>query len=270
MAIEFTPMTLPTSGGTGWAPALNANFDAIDQLSQFGLVKGVAAEAIDPYEVVVVDPSGTVSLAASNDYAGGVFSGAFGIAVSKAGTGDTIIVRTRGQVTNASWAWSGPRYPIYLGTTYGALTTTWAQDAVPMGVTLSATSILFKPYVFKTRTKTTRFENAQSGNNWYVFVEDLPTTIVSCAIIADAGTSGSNAGKYWEFTLYNLTQSQQLAQRNTNGNEITADTQWSLGTISNAGLASHDVLELRAVRVGGPSDWTGAEVMVMVEAVMRF
>ena len=270
MATDFLGLTLPVAGSTGWASLLNANFDLIDIAAKTPLVKGVAAGAIAAYDVVVVDDLGTVSRARAASE--GLSGGTFGMAVSSAGAGDTIIYRARGTIVNPAWSWSGARTRLYLNdATPGLLNETQQTGSPIMAVALSATSILFHPFNWPSIHLQTRFDNAQTGNSWYVWLEDYPAEIVGASIFSSTATSGSNGAKYWQFTLYNLTQANTIAQADTNADgEISADTRWDLGALANTGIAPHDVLELQVARVGGPSSWAGAEVMMLVEAMLRF
>jgi hypothetical protein len=216
----------------------------------------------------VLNTSGQAVKADAN--ASGLWTGAFAVAVTKASSGETVHARAQGAMTNTSWSWSAPRVLLYSSTTPGQITETKSTGAQVVGISLSATSMYFKPYQLPRLHKTVRMPNAATGANWYAFSEDAPAEIVEAHIIADTPTAGSNAGKYWQFTLYNLTTSTIVAQADTfNNGEIVADTPWSLGTISSPYTASHDVVEMQALRVGGPTPWTGAEVMALVEAFKR-
>jgi hypothetical protein len=195
--------------------------------------------------------------------------GIIGIAHTAITSGATGTIRLWGTYTNTGWSWSGVRKKLYLSGTAGTLTETHTEGSVIVGISLSATTILLAPYLFEEHHNLVRIGALSATSNFYLFIEDQPVTLEEFEIISDVTTAGSDGSNYWSFEIYNLTQANSIVTKTTNGAEITADTPWELGTLSNADIAPHDLLELRVVLVGAPTSLATAEVAAVVEWGMR-
>lgn len=75
----------------------------------------------------------------------------------------------------------------------------------------------------------------------------------------DTGTAGSGAGDNWLFEILK-NNATVMASKNTNGNEISANTRYVLtnGTLANRTCAAGDTVELRVTKTGNPTDLTAA------------
>lgn len=264
---DYLGLSKPAAGASGFDTNLNNNFQTIDDvLGQAARLRAVAGENIAQFDVCTIKADGKIWKADADSY---TTMGIIGIAESAITSGATGTIRMLGYFYNDLWAWSGARTKLYLSTTAGALSETAADGAPFLAVALDTDKIFLSPYVFNQQHKLVRIGALAASDDFYVFIEDLPVTIVGVEILCDTTTSGSDGSNNWQFTLYNLTQANTIAVDDTNGNEITADTPWEVLITGNADLESHDILELRAVLTGAPTSLASAEISVVIEYELR-
>ena len=268
MATTFTDnfsFAKPDQGATAWHTILNGFFDDLDSyLGDASRLYGEAGEDISAYEVVYYKFSdGKIWLADGSDE---TTLGVIAIAGETFATGVDGTSLRFGRITNGSWTWTPGAILWVSASTPGEITETRpATEAVCIGIALSATEIFFDPNMFKRRKELIRIGGLADSNDFYVLVKDHTIHISKVEILCDTTTASSDGTDNWVFTLHNLTDAANIASATTNGSEITGDTIYDLGTVSNPRIDPNDILELQIVKNASPTDLTSAEVALLIE-----
>jgi hypothetical protein len=108
---------------------------------------------------------------------------------------------------------------------------------------------------------------ANASINEYALVHDKDIVVTGVKVLSDTATASSVVSTTsWTFTLYNITKSETVATwESVNGDELAIDTPHALTlTAANADIAASDVLELRVVKTGTPTDLTGAVLKAII------
>lgn len=96
-------------------------------------------------------------------------------------------------------------------------------------------------------------------------------TIIGCSLISSAAAA-THASDYYTFNLQNGGTggggSTSICSQTTNsagGAAITADTSYSLGTISNANIAANEMLKIVMTKTGTPISLATARIYLMIQ-----
>ncbi len=254
----------PGQGGVGWDVDMDALLANIDlRLANAIAFDQEAGEDIDQYEVAYYKFSdGKLWLADGDDE---TKLGILAIADETKLAAATLRATTHGRVTNASWTWTAGDELYVDPSTPGALMATRpSSESSVVAMALSSTEIFFAPLAWKREKVLIPIGPLSASVNKFAFVKDITTQIAKAEILSGTTTVGSGAGTKWGFVLQNLTAADTVATKDTNGAEITADTPWTLGSITNGKIDPADVLELQVTKTGAPTALAN-DVVLLIE-----
>lgn len=104
-------------------------------------------------------------------------------------------------------------------------------------------------------------------NQKYLWCANVRCYITNIRLVSDTATSSSDGTNNFTFQVANLTASNNLLSSaiTTNGNEIAADTAYSLTPNQNGLINAGDVLELQITKNATPTDLTNAEIIAVID-----
>lgn len=256
--------TTPSQGGVGWNEDLDDILELIDaKVAAVMAMDYTAGEDIDQYEVVYYKfTDGKLWLADGDDE---TKLGLLAIADETKTTGNAVRAITQGRITNTSWTWTAGSELFVDPSTPGALTAVRpASDSPVVAIALSSTEIYFNPLAWKRCTSFVRIGALSASGNYLAFCVDHTVKIGRVEILSNTATVGSDGTNNWAFVVQNLTDANTVCDENTNaGGDISADTPWSLGVVSNNTIQAGDVLEIQVTKNNSPTSPL-ADVAVLI------
>ena len=142
---------------------------------------------------------------------------------------------------------------------------------INIGTASSASWFQFASNDGRTKTVGMNIGGFNATEQKFLFAVPFGCSILDVVLVSDTATTGSDGSNNYQFQVANLTQTQDLlsSQVSTNGNEIAADTVFTITPDQNTGVAPDDVLELQITKNGTATDLSGAEVIVEVHYVVN-